>query len=302
MRRDSGPAVAIAATLAAQIRPASDRRGARRRPCLPRQRPFRQALPGSGPRRRRRRDRHLRHQARSSRHRLWLYPRRRFRSTRPARCARSPLSSKSPTPPPRSASSTKAISGIPAISFSAPTSCWRSLKQFEPEMASAAAGAVEKAHSDLGFLLLDADKLCRGAEEIDRLCRDGAHRQGGGDRRRCRLVGCRPVVDGLAPQRARRRRQQPARQSRRAGRAQRSHPRRRPAHRRRRPRQCHRGDDARRRAGRRRRAMPTRSSIWSIGSKRKNGPKPASTNAPIGPGAIIRASTRARAIRSSASS
>ena len=33
------------------------------------------------------------------------------------------------------------------------------LNRFEPEMAKAAAGAVEKARSDLGFLLLDAESF-----------------------------------------------------------------------------------------------------------------------------------------------
>ena len=72
------------------------------------------------------------------------------------------------------------------------------LERFEPEIAGAAKAAVSGAKKDLGFVVLDHEVLRQGAQDLDRLRGDGADRESGGANGRCRLVGRRRVVGGLA--------------------------------------------------------------------------------------------------------
>ena len=65
------------------------------------------------------------------------------------------------------------------------------LRQYEPLIADAAAEAVAKAKQDLNFLVLDKEAFSQAPENIDRLRGDGANRQSCGRARRHRLVGCR---------------------------------------------------------------------------------------------------------------
>ena len=54
------------------------------------------------------------------------------------------------------------------------------LERFQPEIAAATAAAAAAAKKDLGFVILDHEFLRKSAEDLDRLCGDGANRQGGG--------------------------------------------------------------------------------------------------------------------------
>ncbi len=132
------------------------------------------------------------------------------------------------------------------------------------------------------------------AEEVDRLCGDGAHqarRRGAG---RFRLVGRRQLERGLGhldhdatatpiegPAVVHRQPQQPG-ALRRVG-----------ADRRGRPRRRRRGRDRRRRAGRGARQGRKASRRWSSSSRRRTGARRSSTAASTGPGATTRASTPA---------
>ena len=103
------------------LQPRNGRRRARRRSCVQRRREVRPVVPGSRSCRRRRLHRHVRDQAGSPGDRLWLYPPRRGDRCGGRGAGRSPLSSKSRTRRRRKNSSRTAISGIRAISSSAPT-------------------------------------------------------------------------------------------------------------------------------------------------------------------------------------
>ena len=188
-----------------RARAGDDRRRVRRRPCRDQARRFPGSLRQGGQGRRARLYRHARRQADRARDRLRLYPpRRRYRRRR--RCASTP-SSRSRTARPPSAMSPAAISGIPAISSSAPTTMLEELQAFEPEMARAAAATRRRRQDRPRFPRPRRRRLRRLAEEVDRLCGDGAHQA-----RRCRsgrhrLVGRRQLGRGVETLRPRRRRQ-----------------------------------------------------------------------------------------------
>ena len=74
------------------------------------------------------------------------------------------------------------------------------LQRFEPEMRGCNGGGGVGCEEGPWLCRPRPRVLRQGAEDIDRLCGDGAHRQGGGVDGRCRMVGRRRVVDGLASQ------------------------------------------------------------------------------------------------------
>ena len=79
--------------------------------------------------------------------------------------------------------------------------------RFEPEIGEAARAALAAARHDLGFLVLDADAFRAGAEDLDRLCGDGAREECRRHPGRHRLVGCRHLARGVGIVRPRRDRQ-----------------------------------------------------------------------------------------------
>ena len=176
------------------------------------------------------------------------------------------------------------------------------LNRFEPEIASAAMGAVENARPDLGFQVLDADSFSKAPKKsIDYAVMERTDKAaviaadvGWSD------VGLWSTIWRLSERDANgnslRGRAVALDCTQHAGSLERS------ADGGGRSRQRDRRDDAGRGPGRRREASRTRSSNWSISSRRTSTPRRPSTSAPTGRGAIIRGSTRARAIRSSASS
>ena len=196
-RRDSGPAVAVAAALAAQRDPAtvvavfaadhviarpgrflatcaaaaaaaadgSSSPSASSRPSRP------SATATSAPARRSAR-------ARRARSRGFR------REARPAR--------------PPSAMSRRAISGIPAISSSAPTSCSRNCRRFEPEMARPTARALDEGASTTSDSSRSTPQAFGAvAEEVDRLRGDGAHQARRGGAGGHRLVRRRQLGRGV---------------------------------------------------------------------------------------------------------
>ena len=217
-------------------------------------------------------------------------------------CGGSSGSWRSPTKRARAPSSRTAICGTRAISFSAPTSCWRSLQRFEPEIAAATAAAVAAREKGSRLRRPRPRLLRQGAQDLDRLCGDGANRKGRGADGRRRLVGRRRVVGGLALESARRQRQQPARTGGGHRFLERAGALRGATDRRHRPRQ--RGRRRHRRRGAGRRPVPDRQGQEArrAAEGRGQAAKRPSIGAATGRGAIIRASTRARATRSSASS
>ena len=114
----------------------------------------------------------------------------------------------------------RAISGTAATSCSTPTSCWARSSASSRPWREAAKAAVAGLTRDLDFLRLAAERVRARAEEVDRLCGDGAHqarRRGAG---RSRLVRRRQLERGLGRPRARRRRQRDRRPGRHAGQPQ----------------------------------------------------------------------------------
>ena len=81
------------------------------------------------------------------------------------------------------------------------------IERFEPAMAEAAKAAVAGLTRDLDFLRLARGRVRPRAEEVDRLCGDGAHQARRGGARRSRLVRHRQLEHGLGRARSRRRRQ-----------------------------------------------------------------------------------------------
>ena len=150
------------------------------------------ALAKGGGRRGARLYRDPRHQAGRARHWLWLYQDRQDGHARRLRAQGRSFRRKARRRQGGSTMSPEIIFGIPAISSSAPMSCRKSCRNFEPEMAAAAAEAVAKAKTDLNSWS-STRTPSPGAEEIDRLRGHGAHQQGGGRPRRHRLVGCRQL-------------------------------------------------------------------------------------------------------------
>ena len=72
------------------------------------------------------------------------------------------------------------------------------LQQFEPKIAAATAEAVALAKTDLDFLILDRDAFIGAPRtSIDYAVMERTRRPQSWSRR-CRLVRCRPMVDGLA--------------------------------------------------------------------------------------------------------
>ena len=140
------------------------------------------------------------------------------------------------------------------------------------------------------------------AEEVDRLRRDGAHQARRRGARRHRLVGRRQLGRGLEAQRARRARQFDLRRRRRDGCRQCACPLDRPADRRRRREGRHRRHHAGRGAGDGARPGRQGQAAGRAPARRASGARRPSTSGCTGPGAITSRSTRARAIRSSASS
>ncbi len=133
------------------------------------------------------------------------------------------------------------------------------IERFEPAMAEAAKAAVARPHARPRFPAACSRAVRARAEEIDRLCGHGAHQARRRGSRRSRLVGHRQLEHGLGRARSRRRRQCHRRSRRHAGQPQ--QPRAlggiRADHRGR-ARRRHRRVDRGRRAGQRARARPSR--------------------------------------------
>ena len=106
-------------------------------------------------------------------------------------------SSRSPMQRPPPATWRIAISGTAAISCFMPRPCWREIERFEPEMAEAAKEAVAGHHARSRFPAARRRAVRARAEEVHRLCRDGAHPARRRGSRRSRLVGRRQLERGL---------------------------------------------------------------------------------------------------------
>ena len=156
VRRDSGPAVAVAATLAAAAGAGDDRRGVRGRP-----------------RRRQGSTRFVEVCAKAAKaaadgyivtlgikptepaDRLRLHPARRDASATGVHAVER-LRREARPGDGRALRRRAAISGIPAISSSAPTPCWRSCRRSSRRWRAPPRRPVAAAKTDLGFLALDA--------------------------------------------------------------------------------------------------------------------------------------------------
>ena len=154
VRRDSGPAVAVAATLAAQRGPETRRRRVRRRPRRDQARRVPRGLRQGGAGGRARLYRHARRQADGAGDRLRLHPSRPRRWTTALSASR--RSSRSRTARPPSATSPSGYLWNSGNFFFRADTMLEELQAFEPEMASAAAATVAAAKTDLDFLALDA--------------------------------------------------------------------------------------------------------------------------------------------------
>ena len=218
MRRDSGPAVAVAAVLAAERDPRRARAGARGRSRHSQARRVPRRLPAAPPA--------PRPKGGSSPSASSPPIRRPATATSaPARsstarpCARSRRSSRSPMPRPPRATWPIAISGTAAISCFTPRPCWArssasSRRWRRPQ------GGGRRPHARPRFPAARGGAVRARAEEVDRLCGDGAHQARRRGSRRPRLVRRRQLERGLGRPRSRRRRQRDRRPGRHAGQPQ----------------------------------------------------------------------------------
>ena len=284
-RRDSGPAVAIAAEIGAARDPETVVAVFAADHVVLDQKGFLAACATAAEAAARGRDRHARRQADRAGDRLRLHPPRRA-ARRSARRAASTPSSRSRTSKPPSATWRKAICGTPATSSSAPTRCSRNCAPSSRRWSRRRPRRSTRRDDDLGFLALDKEAFERSPKKsIDYAVmeRTAARRGGAG---RHRLVGRRQLGRGVEAQPARRRRQRHPRQRLRARRQERPHPLRRPA-------------DGGGRRRRRRSSCRPRTRCWCCGATRATRSRSSSTrssaasaarrpstSASIGPGAI----------------
>lgn len=84
---------------------------------------------------------------------------------------------------------------------------WQEIEQFEPLMAEAVRASVAGSTRDLDFLRLAPEPFGRAPKEVDRLCGHGTHKACCGCSGRSRLVGYRQLERGVGDARSRRGRQ-----------------------------------------------------------------------------------------------
>ena len=164
MRRDSGPAVAVAAVLAAErdrdalvLVLAADH-------VIRKPEAFREACRRAAGGRRRGPDRDLRHRAHRSGDQLRLHPPRRASSTAHP-CARSRPSSRSPMPRPPRPTWPSTISGTAAISCFTPPPCWARSSASSRPWRRPRKAAVAGLTRDLDFLRLAAEPFARAPKK-----------------------------------------------------------------------------------------------------------------------------------------
>ena len=179
VRRDSGPAVAVAAALAAERDPqalvlvlAADHILRKPDAFIAACRQAAKAVADGS-------HRDLRHQARQSGDQLRLHPARpQAQRRRRAGGRRLRREAGCDQPPPPTWPTT--TSGTAATSCSAPSVMLGEIERFEPTMAKAAKAAVARTDARSRVPAARRRSRSRGAQEVDRLCGDGAHQARGG--------------------------------------------------------------------------------------------------------------------------